>query len=194
MWSAAVAAAWHAQLHHAQARAGSSDGLRPLAAAWPPPGNSTLRVGDPAPDAALETLDGDHVWLSRLKGKAVVLDFWATWCGPCVAGLPALKRLAEERGGQPFALISVSGDRNGRKVREFVEGHDLPWTQCWDGNGTVRRLFRVTSFPTYYLIDTTGRIAWVNAGWHRGIEKDLAREIDRALATGASPSEPAAGR
>jgi thiol-disulfide isomerase/thioredoxin len=154
-------------------------------------GEAVLRVGDLAPDAVLETLDGDHVWLSRLRGKVVVLDFWATWCGPCVEGLPALARLAQERGRQPFALLSVSGDSNGRKLREFVSNHGLGWTQCWDGNGTVQRKFGVTGFPTYYLIDPAGRIGWFKTGWYRGIEKELGREIDRALATGASPSEPA---
>jgi thiol-disulfide isomerase/thioredoxin len=163
-------------------------------AAWQRRGEATLRVrvGDPAPDAVFETLDGDHLRLSRFKGKVVVLDFWATWCGPCVEGLPALEQLARERGRQPFALLSVSGDSNGRKLREFVASHGLGWTQCWDGNGTVQRQFGVSGFPTYYLIDPAGRIGWYKTGWYRGIEKEMGREIDRALATGASPSEPAA--
>jgi peroxiredoxin len=161
---------------------------------WQRRGDAILNVGDPAPEAVLETLDGDHIWLSRLRGKVVVLDFWATWCGPCVEGLPALRQLAQERGGQPFALLSVSGDSNGRQLREFVARHGLSWTQCWDGNGTVQRQFGVSGFPTYYLIDTAGRVGWIKTGWYRGIEKDLGREIDRSLAAGASRSEPAAGR
>jgi thiol-disulfide isomerase/thioredoxin len=152
-----------------------------------------LRVGDLAPDAVLETLDGDHIWVSRLKGKVVLLDFWASWCGPCLAALPTLKKLGQSDGGRPFVLVSISGDRNGTKLRDFVASHDLGWTQCWDGNADAQRLFRVRSYPTYFLIDATGRIRYRAAGWNRRTENELTREVERALvdALSAPPSRDA---
>lgn|GEM_PF-4167059 len=152
-----------------------------------------LQVGDPAPDAMLETLDGDHIWVSQLRGKVVVLDFWASWCRPCIAALPSMKKLAQAHGDRPFVLLSISGDANGARLREFVANHELGWTQCWDGNSDAQRAFGVRGFPTYFVIDATGRILYVKTGWGRGAEKELGREVEKALAAGAERAEVAPG-
>ena len=153
---------------------------------------SSLSVGDAAPETRLETLDGDHIWVSQLRGKVVVLDFWATWCGPCIAALPSMKRLAQAHGDQggrrdrPFVLISISGDSNGARLREFVANHEMSWTQCWDGNSDAQRTYGVRSIPTYFVIDAAGRIVYAKAGWGRGTEQELGRQVDRALAQGTA--------
>jgi peroxiredoxin len=152
----------------------------------------SLQIGDPAPAAVLETLDGDHIWTSQLRGKVVVLDFWATWCGPCMAALPGMKQLARTHAGQPFALVGISGDANGAKLREFVVNHELGWTQCWDGNAGAQRAYGVRGFPTYFLIDQAGHIRYVKTGWNRGVEKELGREVDRLLSEGAAQLDAAA--
>jgi thiol-disulfide isomerase/thioredoxin len=155
---------------------------------------ASLQIGDPAPEAVLETLDGDRIWTSQLRGKVVVLDFWATWCGPCVAALPGMKQLARTHAGKPFALVSISGDANGARLREFVVNHELGWTQCWDGNAVAQRAYGVRGFPTYFLIDQAGRVRAIKAGWDRGFEKELGSAVDKLLSGGAAQLEPAAGR
>jgi thiol-disulfide isomerase/thioredoxin len=166
---------------------------RPRQGARPLP--SSLSAGDAAPEAMLETLDGDHIWVSQLRGKVVVLDFWATWCGPCIAALPSMKRLAQAHGDQrgrrdrPFVLISISGDSNGGRLREFVANHEMGWTQCWDGNTEAQRAYGVRSIPTYFVIDAAGRIVYVKAGWGRGTEQELAHQVERALAQGTAAAE-----
>jgi thiol-disulfide isomerase/thioredoxin len=152
-----------------------------------------LKVGDPAPEAMLETLDGDHLWVSQLKGKVVVLDFWASWCGPCIAALPSMKKLARAHGDGPFMLLSISGDANGARLREFVANHEMGWTQCWDGNSDAQRAYGVRGFPTYFVIDRAGRILYVKSGWGRGAEQELGREIEKALAAGGERAEVVAG-
>jgi len=167
---------------------------------------SSLSVGDEAPETVLETLDGDHIRASQLRGQVVVLDFWATWCGPCVAALPGMKRLAQAHGNQrdsregrdrPFTLVSISGDSNGARLREFVANHEMGWTQCWDGNSDAQRTYGVRSLPTYFVVDKAGRIAYVKAGWGRGTEQELERQVEKALAqgtAGADTHQPAAAR
>jgi thiol-disulfide isomerase/thioredoxin len=136
-----------------------------------------------APPFSLETLDGgDHVTLASLHGKITLFDFWATWCGPCVASLPSLKRIAAQMAGEPFALISVSNDQNGSKVREFVAHHGTAWTQCWDGSGQVEARFGVHGLPTFLLLDPEGKVLYAKTGWTGGREEsDLLSEIHKAV-------------
>jgi thiol-disulfide isomerase/thioredoxin len=160
-----------------------------------------LRIGDAAPEAVLETLDGDHIRMSQLRGKVVVLDFWATWCVPCIAALPSLKKLEQAHGDrrdrydrhdQPFALVSISADTNGARLREFVANHEMGWTQCWDGNSNAQRAYGVRSLPTYFVIDPAGSVLYVRTGWSRGAERELDRQVERALAQGAAARQAAA--
>lgn len=143
------------------------------------------QVGDLAPNPALETLDGDAVDLPRFRGKVVVLDFWASWCGPCKAALPSLRKLAQDEAGRRFALISVSGDTKGGALREFVASHDMGWTQCWDGNGIAQRAFQVRAFPTYFVVDAAGRIRYTGSGYSHSVERDLRRSVEKALTDAA---------
>lgn len=137
-----------------------------------------------APPFTLETLDGDHISLADLHGRITLLDFWATWCAPCVESVPSLKKIAAEMAGEPFTLISVSGDSNGARVRDFVASHGPTWPQCWDGNGSVQRLLRVRVLPTFLLIDADGRILFAKSGWGgRRSEGELLSEIRRAVRT-----------
>jgi thiol-disulfide isomerase/thioredoxin len=152
------------------------------------------QVGDLAPEVLLETLDGDRIDVAQLKGRVVMLDFWATWCAPCLAAVPALKRLSQGLSGRSFTMVSISGDRKGGRLREFVTNHELGWTQCWDGNGEAQRLFGVRGFPTYVVLDRSGRIRYLDAGWNRRIERELSRQIEQALADARGPASPTSTR
>ena len=142
------------------------------------PGRAAERY---APFFRLETLDGDHISLADLHGKITLLDFWATWCAPCVASVPSLKKIAAQMAGEPFTLISVSGDRNGARVRDFVASHAPTWPQCWDGNGTVQGQLGIRELPTFLLIDADGRILFWKSGWGGRVEGELLAEIHRAV-------------
>ncbi len=149
--------------------------------ARPEAGPQRPEPGSLAPETRFETLDGDPLPLTSLRGKVVVLDFWASWCHPCVAALPGLKELARGYAGAPFALVSVSEDRHGGKLREFVANHELGWTQCWDGNGDAQRLYGVRAYPTYFVLDPQGRILYTHTGWNRGVEREMRQQIDQAI-------------
>jgi thiol-disulfide isomerase/thioredoxin len=138
----------------------------------------SLRIGpgQPAPDVEGTDLDGKKVKLSSFRGKVVLFDFWATWCGPCRAMIPHERELTEKLKGKPFALLSVSADDDKAEVSRFLEGEKMPWAHWWDGpKGPVTKLFRVKSFPTLFLIDAKGvvRRKWV------GSPGDV--ELDKAI-------------
>ncbi|HXO19052.1 MAG TPA: TlpA disulfide reductase family protein [Thermoanaerobaculia bacterium] len=151
-------------------------------------------VGTMAPDFTLGALAGPQVRLSDFRGKVVLLDFWATWCGPCVAALPSLKTLAQDFAGEPFAVISVSGDVDGAKLRDFVGSHAMDWTQVWDDESRVRRLYGIFNLPTYLLLDPDGRVLWQHTGYSPDADQALRHEIARALTAAKRDKKSVASR
>ena len=144
-------------------------------------GQEGILIGDLAPDVRFHTLDGEDVALSDLEGKVVLIDFWATWCAPCVAAVPDLKDLHQEFDDDRFVLLSLSVDDNVRDARSFVAKHEIEWMQGWDGDKRVTRAFRVSSYPSYVLVGGDGRVLWRGAGWSEQVELAIEFEVDRAL-------------
>jgi thiol-disulfide isomerase/thioredoxin len=111
-----------------------------------------------APPFAVTTLDGQHVSMDDLQGKVVLLDFWATWCGPCREALPHVRDLAKKFQGQPLVILSVSLDSNEDKWKEFVAANGMTWLQYRDGGFTapISKMFAVTAIPHTFTIDADG--------------------------------------
>lgn len=118
-------------------------------------------VGSPAPDFALPALDGEQVRLSDLRGQRVLLNFWATWCGPCRQEMPAIQ--ARYNHGD-FAVLAVDFGETRQQVQNFVNeiGVDLP--VVLDADGSVQELYRVRGYPTTFFIDTKGVIRLFHIG------------------------------
>lgn len=136
-----------------------------------PPGAKTLAdhllkgtrpyaIGRPV-DIKFAALDGREVDLAKLKGQVVLIDFWATTCGPCVAGLPELKDVYEKFHDRGFEVVAISLDDHESALRRFIQEKELPWPQHFDGKGwenifAVR--YGVFSIPTMWLIDRRGNL------------------------------------
>ena len=116
-------------------------------------------VGGTLPEVTGTRIDGVEESLSDYRGRVVLLDFWATWCAPCIDVLPDLRELVAELPADRFALVAISVDEELETVTRFMEDEPMPWTNWHVGLGSdIARLLRVQAYPTYVLVDETGRI------------------------------------
>jgi thiol-disulfide isomerase/thioredoxin len=135
-----------------------------------------------APPFSLTTLDGRHVSMDDLAGKVVLIDFWATWCGPCREALPHIRRIAQEFNGQPLVVLSISLDSDEAKWKSFVSKNEMTWLQYRDGawKGQMAREFAVNAIPATFSIDADGVLEDQHVG-EANIEGKLKKMIARAL-------------
>ena len=122
-------------------------------------------VGGTLPDLTGTRLDGTEEPLSTYHGKVVLLDFWATWCSPCVDALPELRELVAELPADRFALLAISLDEEPATVTRFMEDEPMPWMNWHAGpRHNIVRILDVRAFPTYVLVDEQGRILARHSG------------------------------
>jgi peroxiredoxin len=119
-----------------------------------------LNVGNVAPPFSRLDLSGSVVDLQHLRGRVVLLDFWATWCMPCRGEFPHLRHVAEVFTDRPFSLVSISLDEDVEKARRMIETERLAWTHISDGGWETElaKLYHVTAIPSTFLLDKEGRI------------------------------------
>lgn len=122
-------------------------------------------VGAAAPETIGANLAGRRVRLSDLKGKVVVLDFWAVWCGPCRRLIPHTRELVRGMAGRPFAFVGVCVDEKKETLVKFLEKEPMPWAHWWDARKKVTEQWDVSGFPTLYVIDHTGVIRFKALGY-----------------------------
>lgn len=121
----------------------------------------SLAVGTVFPDFKETDLDGKPLSVGNFKGKVVLVDFWATWCGPCVGELPNVLKTYEKFHAKGFEIIGISLDKEKDKLTGFLKEKGMTWAQYFDGKGWQSKLagqYGVNSIPATYLIDTEGKI------------------------------------
>jgi thiol-disulfide isomerase/thioredoxin len=128
----------------------------------------TQKVGDLAPDFSLPIViggdNGSRQSLSALRGKVVLLDFWATWCGPCRQSLPLVERLAREHQKDSLVVLGVNQGESPDQIRAFFAQHDPGYTIISDADGAVSNTWGVSGLPTMIVIDKEGRLRGSIAG------------------------------
>ena len=126
--------------------------------------NPSEWVGKPAPDFQVTDLTGKALSLKDYRGQVVLLDFWATWCGPCIAEMPKLKKTYETYKDQNFQIIGISLDRSMEPLEAYIEKEELAWIHYWDENRELRTLYGVWGIPSAFLVDAEGIIRKASLG------------------------------
>jgi peroxiredoxin len=144
-----------------------------------------LRAGSAVPGFTLPALNGPSVDLASLRGRVVVLNFWATWCPPCVAEMPSLERLHRALGAKGLAVLGVSVDQDEQTLRDFVKRAGVSFPILRDPDAHVAREYRTTGYPETFLIDGSGTILRVYVG---PVEWDTPEVLDylRGLLEGST--------
>ena len=159
-------------------------------------------TGGPTPPLALRDLDGRERPLEAMRRRVVVVNFWATWCAPCVQEMPSLQRLRDRYRDRGLEVVAVNYQENAARIRPFLERNGLDLTVVRDHDGSARTAWRVTVFPTTYVIAPDGTIAYVVVGeadWSAApIEPAVRRLLPPAVAVASSatrlpPSVPISG-
>lgn len=136
--------------------------------------------GRPAPNLQLVDLEGRSVSLASLRGKVVIVDFWATWCPPCVMEVPTFKKLQTTYRDKGLEIIAISLDEDKRDLAEFIRKNDLTYTVVLGDENLAEKFGPLTGLPMTYFIDRKGRIRIEHAGFMD--YENFAHEVERLLA------------
>jgi len=133
------------------------------------------------PPFSVTGFDGHQISMDDLQGKVVLLDFWATWCGPCREALPHIQQVAKKFQGEPLVILSVSLDSDEQKWKDFITKNEMTWPQYRDGsfNGPVAKMFGVNAIPHTFTVDADGVLQEEHIG-DASIEGKLKKLIARA--------------
>jgi len=151
----------------------TADGISPL--------NSDKIINAKAPDFALKDINGKTVSLSALKGKVVLLNFFATWCPPCKAEIPALNKLQRALNPRGLEVIAVSTDRSVNDIKSFLEKNRVDFPILFDADRNVAKKYRVFSMPTTFLINRNGIIVEKFYGEYDWTESETKGKIEKLL-------------
>ena len=139
-----------------------------------------IEVGKLAPDFQLPGLDGQMVSLGDFRGKAVLLNFWATWCGPCRAEMPFLQQVHEERSGEGVVILAVNIGESQSEVEEFMENFGLSFLMLLDADEEVARQYNIRAIPTTFFIDKDGVIWDLKIGSFAS-ESEIALKLSKVI-------------
>lgn len=137
--------------------------------------------GQTAPDFTLQDRSGDSVALSDLRGEVVMINFWATWCGPCREEMPLLDELHSRYNRVGFTLLGVNIDDDPRRAEDMIESLGVTFPVVFDSTKQVSQQYEVSAMPVTILLDREGVVRYVHHGYKPGYEDKYLEQIRELL-------------
>jgi thiol-disulfide isomerase/thioredoxin len=134
-----------------------------------------------APDFTLHALSGPNLRLQEQRGHVVMVNFWATWCGPCRQEMPQLDKLYQKYRSAGFVLLGVNVDDDARNAAGVASKLGLSFPVLLDTDKQVSKLYDLSTMPSTVLIDRDGKVRWVHRGYREGFEQTYEQQIRQLL-------------
>ena len=139
-------------------------------------------LSGPAPDVTLKSTDGKNIRLADLKGNVVMVNFWASWCGPCRQEMPLLEKMYNDYKDAGFVLLGVNVDAEAEDRDKFLKETTVTFPILDDSDNTATEEFGVEAMPSSYFVDKDGNLAYLHKGYKPGEEDDYIAQIKKLLA------------
>ncbi len=141
---------------------------------------SAAPISGPAPDFTLKSLDGTNMKLSELRGNVVLINFWASWCGPCRQEMPLLNQIHNKYAPLGFTVLGVNVEEQVANARGFIKDYPVDFPILLDSSNQVSKLYKVIAMPTTVVVDRDGNMRFLHQGYQSGDEKEY-RKMVKAL-------------
>jgi thiol-disulfide isomerase/thioredoxin len=134
-----------------------------------------------ASNFTLKSLSGKNIKLSELRGQVVMLNFWASWCGPCRQEMPLLEKMYEKYNRLGFTLLGVNVEENSDEAKKLLREIKVSFPILFDTRNITSKLYNVSAMPTTILIDRSGNKRFLHKGYKPGYEKDYIKQVKQLL-------------
>lgn len=141
------------------------------------PGITARAVDGAAPDFTLQSRDGEAVSLSQFRGQVVMVNFWATWCGPCREEMPHLEALHQRYSALGFTLLGVNVEENSSDAAAWLEETPVSFSVLYDPENRVSELYDVIAMPSTVIVDRQGNVRFLHHGYQAGYENEYQTQI-----------------
>lgn len=142
-----------------------------------------ISEGQPAPMCPAEQQVQNSGFVPEaFKGKVVLLDFWATWCGPCMKSMPFYSHVYHQKQQEGLEVVAVNVDENSQDVNAYLQNHPVAYPVVFNPGGDCPQTYAVQAMPSSYLIDKSGKVRYVHLGYREEDQAHLLKQIDELLA------------